>query len=129
MTLKKLIYTILLLTLAYNLSINCMEENPEYSALFDEQEIACLEKLPDELLLLIFYCSINNIINNNRPADAEKEFKFFLSSICLAKKKFYELKDDLEKYFIKSKREVNNEIKENQSDPIYFKPKSHEFIR
>lgn len=115
MILKKLSPLISLLFIFVNIQINSMEE--KNSVELDEQIISYIEKLPNELLLLIFYSKIDNIINNNNSAEAKREFKIFLSSICLTKKRFLAFKKDLEEYFDKNKIEVTDMLINTSNKP------------
>lgn len=111
MIIKKLSSSTFILTIFSNIQIDCMEEK----ATFDEEGISHIEKLPNELLLLIGYAKIDAIIKNDQTQ--VKEFKTFLSSICLTKKRFLAFKKDLEEYFDKNKIKVTDMLINTSNKP------------
>lgn len=110
MTLKKLklsvLFFVLLLT---NLTVQSMEEENIEKCEMDENGLSSIERLPDELLLLIFQYKIHDTINTNDAIQSSKEFRDILIALCLANKKFYGFKNILKQYFAKFKKlEISN---------------------
>ena len=125
MPIQKLNFASLLFIIFTAIHIHSMEEKPEISKYNDQTNIEYFETLPDELFLLICQFKIHDIINRNDPKKAKDEFKFFLTSICDARKRFHKFKFDLKTYFIKHKKLDSLDA---QFEPIYFKPKRRETI-